>query len=288
MKIKHSKYKNTGILFELLLRQITSDILEGKDSPVKELLQKYFVKTELGKEYKLYEVLLKKTSLTEGRADVIINSLLESSKTLNRRIIKKQKYNLINELKNHYDLNKLFNHKLPHYKIQAAFYTLLEIYNNGQDINPDYIIQNKITILEHLTAAPIKENDIKNKVLNELKGESKEIQILTYKILLEKFNSKHGGLSLNQKTILQKVIYSVDNRPELKEFYISKSNEIKKELKELSEGITDPVTQIKVKEVISLINPERDTKICDSKLVNMLQYCELIEQLKIANGSLIS
>ena len=91
MKIKHSKYKNSGILFELLVRQITSDTLEGLDSPIKEFIAKYFVKTELGKEYKLYETLLNKTSLTEARADLIINTLIESSKTLNRRIIKKQK-----------------------------------------------------------------------------------------------------------------------------------------------------------------------------------------------------
>ena len=130
MKIKHSKYKNTGILFELLIRQITADTLEGKDSPVKEILKKYFVKTELGKEYKLYETLLKKSSLTETKADIVINTLLESSKTINRRVVKKQKYNLISELQKHYNLNEFFNHKLPHYKIQAAFYSLLEIYNN--------------------------------------------------------------------------------------------------------------------------------------------------------------
>ena len=82
MKIKHSKYKNSGILFELLVRQITSDTLEGKDSPIKEILKKYFVKTELGKEYKLYETLLNKTSITEARADLIITSLIESSKIL--------------------------------------------------------------------------------------------------------------------------------------------------------------------------------------------------------------
>lgn len=121
MQIKHSKYKNTGILFELLVRQITTDTLEGKDSPAKELLQKYFVKSELGREYKLYESLLKKTTLTEAKASIVISTLIESSKHLNRGAIKRQKYNLINEIKNHYNLTQFFNHNLPNYKAHAAF-----------------------------------------------------------------------------------------------------------------------------------------------------------------------
>ena len=47
MKIKHSKYKNTGILFELLVRQITADTLKGVDSPAINLLKENFVKSEL-------------------------------------------------------------------------------------------------------------------------------------------------------------------------------------------------------------------------------------------------
>jgi len=100
MQINHSKYKNTGILFELLIRQITNDTLDSKDSQATNILKKYFVKTELGREYKLYETLLKKTSLTETKANIITNTLLDSSKSLNRGVIKRQKYNLIKEIKN--------------------------------------------------------------------------------------------------------------------------------------------------------------------------------------------
>ena len=150
MQVKHSKYKNSGILFELLVRQITSDILDGKDSQAKDILKKYFVKTELGREYKLYETLLKKTTLTEAKANIVINTLVESSKTLNRGTIKRQKYNLISEIQKHYDLNKFFNHKLPNYKVYAAFYTLLEITNSIGAVNPEQTINNKVTILEHL------------------------------------------------------------------------------------------------------------------------------------------
>ena len=284
MKIKHSKYKNSGILFELLVRQITSDTLEGKDSPIKEILKKYFVKTELGKEYKLYETLLNKTSLTEARADLIITTLIESSKNLNRRIIRQQKYNLIAEITKHYDLNEFFNHKLPHYKVQAAFYTLLEIYNSPKVTSPKYIINNKMTILEHLTAAKIKEEEVRDNVINEFKKEDKDIRILTYKILLEKFNGKYENLNEDQKEILKELIYSIDNKPRLKEFYLSKTSQLKEQLKTLNKNVTDKVTKIKVNEIISLITPSsKNPKITDNHLVNLLQYSDLVKELELAN-----
>ena len=284
MKIKHSKYKNSGILFELLVRQITSDTLEGKDSPIKEILKKYFVKTELGKEYKLYETLLNKTSITEARADLIITSLIESSKNLNRRIIKQQKYNLISEIQKHYNLNEFFNHKLPHYKVHAAFFTLLEIYNSSKVTNPEYIIDNKMTILEHLTAAKIKEEEVRDNILNEFKKEDKDIRSLTYRISLEKFNGKYDELNNNQKEILKELLYSIDNKPRLKEFYLSKTSQLKKELQTLNKNVTDKVTKIKVNEIISLITPSsKNPRITDNHLINLLQYCDLVKELELAN-----
>jgi len=285
MKIKHSKYKNSGILFELLVRQITADTLEGKDSPIKGLLKKYFVKTELGKEYRLYETLLKRTSLTETKANVIIDTLLESSKTLNRKSIKKQKYNLINEIQKYYDLNEFFNHKLPNYKTQAAFYTLLEMYNTTTPINPEYIIINKVTILEHLTAAPIAEKKVRENILEEFRKEDKDTRILTYRIILEKFNGKYNELNTHQKLILKELINSIDNTPRLKEFYISKSKEIKKELTTLNNKTKDPVTKIKINEITSLIKPvDKNYKVTDNDLVDLLQYCDLLTELETVNA----
>ena len=285
MKISHSKYKNSGILFELLVRQITADTLEGKDSPVKDILKKYFVKTELGKEYRLYETLLKRTSLTETKANVIIDTLLESSKTLNRRAIKKQKYNLISEIQKHYDLNEFFNHRLSNYKVQAAFYTLMEMYNIPSSINPENIIINKVTILEHLTVAPIIESKVRENVLEEFRKEDKDTRILAYRVILEKFNSKYDELNIHQKTILKELINSIDNTPRLKEFYSTKSNEIKKELVSLNKKTKDPVTQIKINEIISLLKPvDKTHRITDNDLVDLLQYCDLLTELEVTNA----
>ena len=284
MQINHSKYKNTGILFELLIRQITNDTLDSKDSQATNILKKYFVKTELGREYKLYETLLKKTSLTETKANIITNTLLDSSKSLNRGVIKRQKYNLIKEIQNHYDLNEFFNHKLPNYKIHAAFYTLLEIFNSTNQIDPEQIINNKVTILEHLTAAQIKATKIKDEVMSEFEKSDKDVRFIAYKMLLENFNVKYDTLHTNQKTILKEYITSVDNTSRLKEFYTNKINEIKTELADLNKRTKNKVTKIKINEIISIIAPPlKNAKITDNDLVDLLQYYDLINELETVN-----
>ena len=285
MQIKHSKYKNTGILFELLVRQITTDTLDGKDSPAKDILKKYFVKSELGREYKLYETLLKKTSLTEGKANVVVSTLVDSSKTLNRGAIKRQKYNLISEIQKHYNINEFFNHKLPNYKMYAAFYTLLEIANTPEAVDPEQAINNKVTILEHLTAAKITEGKVRDEVMSEFENADKDVRLLAYKMVLENFNEKYDTLHPKQKSILKEYITSIDNTPRLREFYTNKVTEIKSELATLNKKTKNQATKIKINEIITVITPPaKNAKITDNDLVDLLQYYDLINELETVNG----
>jgi len=283
MNIKHSKYRNSGILFELLVRQITSDTLDGSNSPARKILKEYFVKTELGKEYKLYEQLSKNSNLTEAKANLILSSLLESSKNLNRSILKRQKYNLISEIKKHYDVNKFFKHKLPHYKIQAAFYMLTEIKASKSFSNPELEINNKITILEHLSNKKVVKES-KQTVVDEFQTYDKDLRTLTYRVLLNKFNDKYDNLLEGQKSILKELITSIDNTPRLKEFYNTKTNEIKTSLTELNKTVKDKATQIKIQEVVKILPTiDKTSKVKDDDLINLLQYYDLIEELKTTN-----
>ena len=283
MTIKHSKYKNTGILFELLVRQITADTLSGVESPATNILKKYFGKTELGREYKLYESLFKYTNISEAKAEMVISTIVESSKQLNRSVLKRQKYNLIKEIKNHYNLDEFFKIKLPNYKIQAATYTLIETYGGDQLLNPDQIIENKTVLLEHLTQSNINKKEVKENVLEEFRQQDKDVRVLAYRVLLEKFNDKYANLNINQKNVLKEFINSVDNTTKLKEFYNTKVNEIKEHLLEMNSSVTNPAIQVKIKEVINILPTLGKTdKAGDDQLINLLQYYQLIEELEIA------
>jgi hypothetical protein len=280
MNIKHSKYKNTGILFELLVRQITADTLSGADSKATKILKKYFVKTELGREYKLYETLLKNNNITEGKAEIIINSIIESSKHLNRGALKRQKYNLIKEISNHYNLEEFFKTKLPNYKSQAALYTLLEIYNSENLSNPTQIIENKLIILETLTTKPVNKQKVEDDLMTEFQSYDKDLRILTYRVMLEKFNGKYESLNDNQKLVLKEFINSVDSTPKLREFYNTKITEIKSQLSDISEKVSDKAVQIKLTEVNKMLAPlGKTSKVDNDDLVNLLQYYALLEEL---------
>ena len=285
MNIKHSKYKNTGILFELLVRQVTSDTLNGVESAAIKLIQKYFVKSELGKEYKLYEALTKSTTLSESRANVLIQTLLNSSKRLNRGSLKREKYNLINEIKANFNISEFFKTKLPHYKVHAAYYVLAEVQNVKAIVDTNLIVNNKITLLEHLSTAPISEEKVEAEVLREFQSYDKDTRMLTYRILMEKFNGKYDGLHSSQKEVLRQYVNSVDSTPVLKEFYNTEVSKIHTQLNELNANVTDKAVQIKINEVSSLIEVlDKTAKVTSDNIVNILQYLGLVEELKIAHG----
>ena len=285
MNIKHSKYKNTGILFELLVRQVTSDTLNGGQSSALNIIKKYFVKSELGKELKLYETLTKSKKLNESRSNLLLQTILESAKKLNRKNLKREKYNLINEIQKNYNLDEFFKTKLPNYKTQAALYTLIEAQASSSLIDPNQIVSNKYTLLEHLTIGPVDPEKVKDEVLQEFQTYDKDVRMLTYKILLEKFNGKYSDLYESQKEVLKEFITSVDSTPKLRNFYNTKIQELKSELTSISKTITDKVVQIKLNEVLPLIvELDKNYSIKSDNLVDLLQYCELVEELKAANG----
>jgi hypothetical protein len=281
MEIKHSKYKNTGIIFELLVRQITSDTLSNKESKAVDILKKHFIKTELGREYKLYETLLKHTNISEAKADIVISTVIDSAKHLNQSVLKRQKYNLIKEVKQHYNIDEFFKTKLPNYKTQASIYILLENYTQNSPSNPNQIINNKLTLLEHLTSSNVDKKTVEEEVMEEFKSYDKDLRTLTYKILLEKFNTKYNNLNSNQKLVLKEFINSTDSVVKLKTFYNTKISEIKEEILQLLPNIKDAVTKIKLTEITTFLTElDKTSPVTNDHMVSLLQYYELLEELK--------
>ena len=280
MKIKHSKYKNTGILFELLTRQITADTLSGKSEKSLNFLKKHFnSKTELLKEYKIYHTLSNKKFKKESKANILIDTLLESYKNLNKNKLRREKYNLIKEIKNNYDITDFFNSKIKNYKVMASVFNLLE----NVKASPNSIIKSKINILEHITKEKPKEKS--NTVLEELKKSDKNTRLLTYKVILEKFNDKYKDLADNQKLLLQEYVNSVSNSPSLKAYMNQEIKEIKKNIIKYAKKVEDKAIAIKLNETKDLIKPLcKKSNVHDDNVTNLLNYYELINELKTIHG----
>ena len=283
MKIKHSKFKNTGILFELLVRQIASDTVSNKDSAAIGLVRKYFNKSELAKEYKLYQALIVPKSLSEAKAETFINSTLEASLRLNKTALRKEKYNIIKEIRDHYDIEEFFKAKINNYTQYAAVYNLIESHNSLEFTDPQHIIDNKVTLLEHITRKEIDKEGVRDRVMEEFVSMDKGSRILAYRMLLEKFNSKYSTLSDRQKLILKEFINNITNTTKLRDFVNNNFTIIIKEIKKIIPTVSDKTTQIKLTEVITLLHPlDKSQSVKDENIISLLQYYQLIDELKSA------
>ncbi len=277
MKMKHSKYRNTGILFELLTRQLTSDTIAGGQSKALSILKKYFnSKTELLKEYKIYHTLATKKYKKESNANILLNTLTEAYKKLNKTRLRREKYNLIKEIKNTYNVNNFFKSKISNYKIMASIFNLLE----NKEATANEIVNSKITLLENIVLQPKKQIQ-KDPIVENLSKTDKDTRLLTYKVILEKFNNKYSGLAENQRILLKEYVNCVSNSPALKSYINEEIKQVKKDITKYSKKIEDQAITIKLNETKNLIKPLcKKSNVHDDNVINLLNYYELINELK--------
>jgi len=282
MRIKHSKYKNTGLIFELLVKQIAADTLNKKDSPAVTILKKFFTgKTALVREFKLYEFILKNKSVSQNKAESIVSTIIEVSRSLDKEVVKKQKYSLIKEIKEHYNIEDFFSISVKDYKPLAALYCLMEAHKVADIVDPNILVNNKTTILEHLTKSSQNKVEVRDTLIEEYSKYDKDLKLLTFKILLEKFNSKYETLLPEQKNILREFITSVDSSTRLRTLVNEELQKLVSKIEALSQATTDDIIKIKLQEVVKSIKPlNKKEKVNDNHLVNIMQYYELIKELK--------
>ena len=282
MKIKHSKFRNTGLIFELLVKQIAADTLNRKESPAIDILRKHFTgKTSLVREFKLYEFILKNKGVGQLKAETILSTITEISRKLNRNTLKEQKYSLISDIKKGYDINEFFSIQVSDYKALASLYCLLEAQTNNDLIDPNLLVNFRSTLLEHLTTEVQDKEEVKDTLIEEYSKYDKDLKLLTFKILLEKFNDKYKDLLPQQKNILKEFITSVNSQTRLRTLVNEELSNIKTEVSKLESRVKDEVVKIKLHEVTKAITTlSNKEKIKDNHLINLMQYYDLVNELK--------
>lgn len=281
MKIKHSKYKNTGLIFELLVKQIAADTLSRKESPAIQVLKKFYTgNTTLVKEFKLYDFILKNKGVGLAKAETILGTITELAKKLDTEALRKQKYNLIKEVKSHYDLEEFFSIKVNTYKPLAALYCLLEAQTTENLLDPTVIVENKTTLLEHLSQTKEVVVD-RDSLMEEYATYDKDLRLLTYRLLLEKFNSRYKDLLPEQKNILKEFIISANSSTRLRNLVNEEMLRLRLEITKLKKKVTNDITKIKLDEIFKAITPVKNTqKVDDNHLVSLMQYYELVNELR--------
>ena len=282
---KHSKIRNTGILFELLTRQITVDVLNNnKKAQAAKILKEFFNKnTQLGKEYELYKVLTTENYKSENKANHLVDAVISARQNLKESALKREKYNLIKEIKRNYNVSDFFMARIPNYKVNASIYKLFE--SNSTE-NPAQKTENRFTIVEHITRKTISSKKKEKAITEGYRKQEKDLRLLAYSILVEKFNKKYSSLSKSQRKLLKEYINNISNTNSLKEFIESETVKVKKQLQSFVPTVSDKVTKIKLNEAVNQADTLMKGRIVeDRQVVTLMRYYQLVKELKnVKNG----
>ena len=283
-KIKHSKFKNTGFIFELLVRQITSEIMSANKSVAERILKEHFnSKKELSKELKLYQYLINEKYNSESKAEKFIDTILEARKRLDETKLTREKYNLIKEIKDTYNLEEFIKSPISNYKTLASIYKIFEVASTDEQYDPTDIVSSRFTITESIINSSIQNKDIKLKdlVMEEYKKQDEDLRAVSYKLLVESFNNKYSNLTNDQKGLLREYINNINNTGKLNEYVSNEITKLINGLKEVGSKITDKVTQIKLAETIANVRKVKSVKkIKEQHLSALMMTYELLSELK--------
>ena len=279
-KLKHSKIKNTSILFEVLTRQITADVLAGKDTKTVGMVKKFFNEnTELGKELQLYRILSEKTYDSADKAKQLLETVIKSRQRLSNSKLRSEKYNLIKQIKENYNVSDFFNVRIPNYKILASIYNIFQAESTNDTFDVEDVVNSKFTVLESISGK--KTTSKKENFLKEYREKDKDLRLLAYQILVDKFNSKYKSLNESQKDLLKNYINNISNTNSLREFVDNEVLKTKTELKKHLPKVSDKITKIKLSEAINQINTISKGKVVTEKQVlNLMRYYELVKEIK--------
>jgi hypothetical protein len=286
-KLKHSKFKNAGILFELLVRQVTADILAGKEeSTANRILRKYFTEsTELGKENRLYRIILEDKVKDQFTADRLLETIVRTRKKLDERALNQQKYELIKEIKENYPIEAFLNGSISNYKLLASIYKVFE--ENVTEVVSDprevYKARNCITESMLLAKNPTRviSEEEKKDMVKVYQQQNEDVRLLAYKLLVDSFNEKYKNLDDKQKILIREYINNISNTNSLREYINQEVPEVRKKISELKNSIDNDVVKIKIEETLNQLEKiTKGTLVKENQIMALMLSYELIKELK--------
>ena len=284
-KIKHSKFKNTGFLFELLTRQITVEILNGSEEKSKGIIKEFYGRgTELSKELRLFNLLINEKYNTDSKAEKFIDAILEAHTKINYTKLQREKYNLVKSIKENFEINNFLSSPVTNYKILASIHKLFECKKNDI-LDVKDVFDSKITLVEHISSNSQNSTGVKqDKWVAEYRKQEKDLRLLTYKILVETFNKKYTTLNESHKSLLREYINNVTNTSKFNEYYDSQLVETITTLHGMYKSMKDKITKIKLRETINVLKKQKiGKKITDEQVSALMMSYELIKEIKNVN-----
>ena len=284
-KIKHSKFKNTGFLFELLTRQVTLEIINGTEEKAKGIIKEFYGKgTEMSKELRLFNLLINEKYNSEAKAEKFIDAILEAHTKIDYKSLQREKYNLVKSIKENFEIKNFLSSPVTNYKILASIHKLFEGKKNDI-LDVKDVFDSKLTLVEHISSNSPTLKEKEDKLVEDYRKQEKDLRLLTYKILVETFNKKYTNLNDDQKSLLREYINNVNNTSKFNEYFEKELIKTITSLHEMYKGMKDKITKIKLKETINVLKKQKvGKKITDEQVSALMMSYELIKEITNVNG----
>ena len=275
--MKHNKKRNVGIIYELLLKHISTKLLEGNKKDAKiatRLIEKHFKKgTELYKEFRLFNALAKSNITHTHTVASILNEAKIASRKLNKATLEKEKSLLLKDINYKIADKDFYYRSIADYRdLGVVQLSLNEWRKKDRDIK-------KLVDLE-VRLGELMLRD-KNKV-NEHKYDASHSDRLVLKIMTEKFNRRYGEeLTTDQKKIIEGYVFLSDKNPsQLQEFFKVKKQEALVGLENFEDTSNNKYLLSKLDEVREKIASLPVKDINDQNVVKFLTLTKMISEIK--------
>ncbi len=275
IKFKHNKKKNSALLYEVLVLELTKSILR-KDEELKvkiaSLIKETFrYDTALHQELKLYHSITTTKNAHPRTAERVLSEVVRQRKSLDEARLLAEQTHLVRQIKKSLPAETLENF-VPNYKSLATIY---QIFNQDtrQSIKSRVLLENQI----------IKEMIVPLTEVNQ--RELVPIDNLVYKTFTKKFNNTYSTeLLKEQKSLLSKFISSfLDNGLELKVYLNEEVARLKKELKgslQLVEVASDDEMSTKVNKILAQLETYRAEQPEKEMVQNVIKIQGLVHEIK--------
>ncbi len=211
----------------------------------------------------------------------MLEVVLQSRKKITNSQLRNQKYNLIKQIKETYTTTDFFNGRIPNYKLFASIYNIFHNATSNDTFNPEQVLNSRFTVLEHITKKTLSRKNDESKVIKEYSKKDKDLRLLTYKILVDKFNTKYKKLDESQKQLLKNFINNVSNTNKMREFVDSEVQIVREKLNRHLPQVKDKVTKIKLSEAIKqIVNLTKGRVIEEKQVLTLMRYYELVKEIK--------
>lgn len=269
-KLKHSKYRNTGLIFELLSRKLVQETLANTQLKALRLITKYFSHSKpLAQELKLY------SCLTEGKLDAqlverIVDTVEKINEKLDNKLLEAARFSLVRDIKNNYGLDDFFNSRTDNYPKLAAVYKFL---NYKPIDNPIEYVENRNSLVEMVVKGDKSEL---SESLQKWQSQDPDIRKLGFSLAVENFNNKYKNFLPKQKELLKEYIMRDAASESLKTFVVNLITETVKDINSKLSLISDTALKVKITESLPLLNEVKKIPVLKDNHVNaVLKLCQL-------------